>query len=107
MSRKQYKPIYLREWRQHRKLSQLALAALMTKDDGHQMVTNVSISRIEKGLQPYTQPVLEALAEALETTPAALIQFPPGETADLFNRIVALDEEKRKQLKAFIDAISV
>jgi transcriptional regulator with XRE-family HTH domain len=38
-----------------------------------------SISRIEKGTQPYTQDVLEALAEALATDPASLIMRNPQE----------------------------
>jgi transcriptional regulator with XRE-family HTH domain len=38
-----------------------------------------SISRIESGTQPYTQDVLEALAEALNTDPASLIMRNPEE----------------------------
>ncbi|WP_057464489.1 helix-turn-helix transcriptional regulator [Pseudovibrio sp. POLY-S9] len=106
MSRKQYKPTYLKEWRKHRNLSQQALADRMLDDEGYQLVTNVSISRIEKGLQPYTQSVLEALAEALETTPIALISSPPGEAAELINRIQELTPQQQKQIKAFLDAIS-
>lgn len=36
-----------------------------------------SISRIESGSQPYTQDVLEALAEALMTDPASLLMRNP------------------------------
>lgn len=38
-----------------------------------------SISRIESGTQPYTQDVLEALAEALGTDPASLLMRNPDD----------------------------
>lgn len=50
---------YFREWREHRGLTQEQLAS--------RLETSVaSISRIESGNQPYTQDVLEALADALK-----------------------------------------
>ncbi len=63
---------FFKEWRIHRGLSQEQLA--------DRLVTSVaSISRIENGTQPYTQDVLEALAEALMTDPASLIMRNPAE----------------------------
>lgn len=54
----------------HRGLSQEQLA--------DRLETSVaSISRIENGTQPYTQDVLEALAEALATDPASLLMRDP------------------------------
>jgi transcriptional regulator with XRE-family HTH domain len=61
---------YFRQWRLHRGLSQEQLA--------DRLDTSVaSISRIENGSQPYTQDVLEALAEALNTDPASLLMRNP------------------------------
>jgi len=61
---------FFKEWRLHRGLSQEQLA--------ERLETSVaSISRIESGTQPYTQDVLEALAEALNTDPASLIMRNP------------------------------
>lgn len=61
---------FFKEWRVHRGLSQEQLA--------DRLETSVaSISRIEKGTQPYTQDVLEALAEALMTDPASLLMRNP------------------------------
>jgi transcriptional regulator with XRE-family HTH domain len=61
---------FFKEWRQHRGLSQEQLA--------DRLETSVaSISRIESGRQPYTQDVLEALAEALMTDPASLLMRNP------------------------------
>ena len=63
---------FFKEWRLHRGLSQEQLA--------DRLETSVaSISRIESGTQPYTQDVLEALAEALNTDPASLIMRNPEE----------------------------
>lgn len=63
---------FIKEWRQHRGLSQEQLA--------DRLETSVaSISRIESGAQPYTQDVLEALADALMTTPASLLMRNPQE----------------------------
>lgn len=61
---------FFKEWRVHRGLSQEQLA--------DRLETSVaSISRIESGMQPYTQDVLEALAEALGTDPASLLMRNP------------------------------
>lgn len=63
---------FFKEWRLHRGLSQEQLA--------ERLETSVaSISRIESGAQPYTQDVLEALAEALSTDPASLIMRNPDD----------------------------
>jgi transcriptional regulator with XRE-family HTH domain len=61
---------FIRQWREHRGFSQEQLA--------DRLDTSVpSISRIESGTQPYTQDVLEALAEALSTDPASLLMRDP------------------------------
>lgn len=63
---------FFKEWRVHRGLSQEQLA--------DRLETSVaSISRIESGSQPYTQDVLEALAEALMTDPASLLMRNPDD----------------------------
>jgi transcriptional regulator with XRE-family HTH domain len=63
---------YFRQWRIYRGFSQEQLA--------NRLDTSVaSISRIENGSQPYTQDVLEALAEALNTDPASLLMRNPEE----------------------------
>lgn len=63
---------FFKEWRVYRGLSQEQVA--------DRLETSVaSISRIESGTQPYTQDVLEALAEALGTDPASLLMRNPGD----------------------------
>ena len=58
-----YRKTYIREWRQLRGLSLEALAERVGERIGS--MTHATLSRIERGLQPYSQPILEALAEEL------------------------------------------
>lgn len=63
---------FFRQWREHRGFTQEQLA--------ERLETSVaSISRLESGTQPYTQDVLEALADALHTDPASLIMRNPAD----------------------------
>lgn len=64
--RPQLRPTYIRQWREHRGKTLEQLGEIID-------MTHVSISRIERGLQPYSQPVLEAIADALQTDPASLL----------------------------------
>jgi transcriptional regulator with XRE-family HTH domain len=61
---------FIREWRKHRGLNQEALAERIA-------VSQETISRLERGQIAYTQPMLEALADALRCSPADLIMRDP------------------------------
>jgi len=58
-----YRKTYIREWRQTRGLSLEVLAERVGERIGS--MTHASLSRIERGLQPYSQPILEAIADEL------------------------------------------
>lgn len=62
---------FIKQWREHRGLSQAQLADRLDTSES-------SISRIESGTQPYTQDVLEAIAEALQTDVASLLMRDPS-----------------------------
>lgn len=66
---------YIREWREFRGLTLERLADRVGEKIGG--FTHASLSRIERGLQPYSQPVLEAIGEALSTEPASLLMRNP------------------------------
>jgi transcriptional regulator with XRE-family HTH domain len=65
----QYGRHYIREWRKFRRMTLEALASRVGEKIGG--FTHASLSRIERGLQPYSQPILEAIADALRTDPAS------------------------------------
>lgn len=66
------RPNFIRKWRQHRgyTLEQLADMSQMNKGN---------LSKLERGVYPYNQGVLEALAHALMTEPASLLMRDPTE----------------------------
>ncbi len=65
-----YKPTNIRAWRKERGLTMIELAEKAGMHQGH-------LSKLERGLMPYTQQSLERLAEALRLTPGALIDKAP------------------------------
>jgi transcriptional regulator with XRE-family HTH domain len=70
--RRQYAPTYIRQWREYRGLTLEQLASRLG-------TTHASLSRVERGLQPYNQPLLEALANALQTEVASLLMRNPSD----------------------------
>jgi transcriptional regulator with XRE-family HTH domain len=69
---------YIREWREHRNLSLDKLVDRLPVDEfGNSMITKTSLSRIERSIQPYSQPLLEALSEALQCSPGDLLMRNP------------------------------
>lgn len=65
------RPTFIRAWRKFRHLTLDRLSERVG-------VTIGSLSQLEKGQIGYTQPMLEALADALYCEPADLIMRPPG-----------------------------
>lgn len=62
--------IYLREWRLFRNKSQSQVAEALG-------VTKTHISNVENGKRQYTQELLEAASEYLQTDPALLLNVDP------------------------------
>lgn len=63
---------FIRQWREFRGYSQEKLGSMLE-------TSGSMISRIENGETPYTQDVLEAMAEALMTDPASLLMRNPAD----------------------------
>jgi transcriptional regulator with XRE-family HTH domain len=95
-----YRPTFIRQWRQHRGLTLEALADLIG-------MTHASLSRLERGLQPYNQAVLEALARALKCTPTDLLDRNPSDPevpASIFDRLPPTRQRDAiRLLKALVD----
>lgn len=72
-----YRRTFIREWRKSREnmtLKRLADRIGMAQS---------SLLRIERGEQPYSQPILEAIAEAIGCEPADLVGRLPGAPREL------------------------
>lgn len=63
---------FIRQWREYRQLTQDALGDRIG-------LSKPQLSRIENGQQPYSQDLLEALAEALQTDVASLLMRDPSQ----------------------------
>jgi transcriptional regulator with XRE-family HTH domain len=93
------RPFYLKQWRQHRQLTQQKLADRLDVTKGY-------ISELERGVKRYNQDVLEALAEALMCQPADLLIRDPSNDDAIWSIWDSLPPEKRKQAIAVIRALT-
>jgi transcriptional regulator with XRE-family HTH domain len=102
-------PHFIKEWRQHRKLSLRKLAQRMEVSPGEEMLSHASIQRIENGLQPYTQETLHAFAHALNCEPWMLLEVNPlvdGEVVDLMSKLRKLQGDQREQAMKVLRALA-
>lgn len=103
MAKSQFTKTFIREWREKRGLSLRALAdRLETEPGGDPIISHASIGRIEKGKQPYSQPIIEALAVALNVTVSDLIEVNPEKEGDVIDLVRHLPAEKRDQAVAYL-----
>lgn len=104
-----YKKTYIKEWREKRGLSLRRLAdRLEHSPGGDPIISHTSIGRIEKGQQPYSQPILEAIADALGVAPVMLLEVNPekdGDVIDITLRLNKAPPELRKQAIDIIEAL--
>jgi len=97
MDKPQFTKTYIREWRRKRGLSLRRLAGRMEASPGEELISHTSIGRIEKGEQPYSQPIIEALAAALDVTVPMLLEMNPAVEGEVVDLLRHLDKEKREQ----------
>lgn len=64
------RPTFIRQWREHRNKSLETVAEAVG-------TTHATLSRIERGLIPYSQELLEDVADVLQTDVASLIMRNP------------------------------
>lgn len=76
-----YQRAFIREWREYRKMTQeqlaFAVGTYLSERELADGYTHATIGRLENGLVRYTQPVMEAIADALRTNVASLITRNP------------------------------
>jgi transcriptional regulator with XRE-family HTH domain len=98
------KRTYIRAWREKRgyTLDDMLgrLDAIGTK------ITGASLSRIERGIQPYSQDILEAIAEAMNLTVADLLENDPNvPEAEILDFVKRLSERERQQAESVLRAM--
>jgi transcriptional regulator with XRE-family HTH domain len=97
MVRTHYKN-YIRAWRKHRDVTLEEMAERLH-------VSHSTLSRVERGLQPYSQPLLERLAEELQTDPASLLMRDPSDPEGIWSVWETLSPPQRRQAVALIHAL--
>lgn len=89
---------FIREWRKHRGLTLERLADRIG-------VTAGAIGQLERGEVGYTQPMLEALAEALQTIPGALVSWPPGRDPGMADILRRATPEQAATIRTMAEAL--
>lgn len=93
---KQRQKIYLRQWRKHRGLTVEQLAERLHMHKGN-------LSKIERGKLPYSQDLLEAVAEILACEPADIIVRDPTDPEgiwSIWDRVEPVDRDTAKRILA-------
>ncbi len=89
---------FLRQWRQHRgySLDQLAERVPMDKSN---------LSKVERGILPYNQDLLERLADALMTDPASILMRDPASAAAIWSIWDQASPGERAQIESVAEAL--
>jgi transcriptional regulator with XRE-family HTH domain len=91
-----YRITFIRKWRTHRGLTLAQVADRVG-------TTHATLSRIERGVQPYNQPLLEAIADALQTEAASLLMRDPTDPEALWTILDRASPSERKQIRAIAE----
>lgn len=97
---------FIMEWRKHRGLSLRRLAARMeVSPGGEEVVSYASLNRIEKYKQPYSEPILNALADALDVEPWMLLKVDPSKDGKVIDLMVKLTPKQQEQAIKMLEII--
>lgn len=97
--RKQYRRTFIRQWRKFRGLTLEQLA------DRVEMQAS-ALSYLERGQSAYTQGTLEAIAEALSTSVAALLTVDPNKEGEVVDLLRLIDDRNRDQAIRVLRALT-
>lgn len=90
---------FVREWRKHRDLTQEQLAERVG-------VTQGAIAKLERGDMSYTQPMLEAIADALNCDVASLIMRDPTALDPIWSILDRISEDQKPLAARVLDAFT-
>lgn len=97
---------YIREWRKYRGLSLRRLAERMELEPGVALTSHANIQRIEKNEQPYTQEILEAIADALDCAPTDLLSVDPAKNGEVVDLLRLINDKNRDQAVRVLRALT-
>jgi|APTNR8051073442_1049403.scaffolds.fasta_scaffold01530_6 transcriptional regulator with XRE-family HTH domain len=90
---------YIAEWRKYRNLSLRKLAdRLAVSAGGDLLLSHTSLSRIEKGEQPFTEESLNAIAVALNVDRVQLLSTDPYKDGEIIDILRKLDGRDRARI---------
>jgi transcriptional regulator with XRE-family HTH domain len=89
---------FIRQWRKHRGYSLDQLAERVPMDKGN-------LSKVERGLLPYNQELLERLASALMTDPASLLMRDPSDSAAIWSLWDHATAVERRRIEGVANAL--
>lgn len=95
---KQFRPTFLRQWRKSKGKTLEAIAE-------HLHMTHGQLSRIERGLQPYNQELLERLADLYMCDPVDLLIRDPSDPESIWSLWDRAKPGERRQIVAVADAL--
>jgi transcriptional regulator with XRE-family HTH domain len=99
MPRKQHRPTFIRQWREFRELSVESLGEAIE-------MSGATVSRIETGKQPYTQPVIERIADVLGVEVATLLTTAPARgSRALFDTLARATPDELAKLAVVAEAL--
>lgn len=98
------KATYIRQWRERRGYTLDDMVGRLAELDVK--ITGASLSRIERGKQPYNQDILEPIAEALAVTVADLVENNPDiPEAEIIDFLHHLDDRELRQAESVLRAM--
>lgn len=89
---------FIRQWRLHRGYSLDQLAERVPMDKGN-------LSKVERGILPYNQDLLERLADALMTDPASLLMRDPTRADAIWTLWDRASKGERAQIESVVEAL--
>lgn len=93
-----HRPTYIRQWRNHRGYSLDRLAEMVPMDKSN-------LSKVERGILPYNQEMLERIADSLMTDPASLLMRDPSNDSAIWSIWDRASIGERLQIEAVATAL--
>ncbi|ASQ10201.1 helix-turn-helix transcriptional regulator [Sinorhizobium meliloti] len=106
MTKRKYGKTYIREWREYRGLSLRRLADRLELNGPEETISHASIGRIENGLQPYSQPIIEAIAAALNVSVTDLLGVDPTKEGEVVDLMRMINDKNRAQAIRVLKALT-